>query len=119
MEKTRCGTTGSSETEGGAGMPTFVLLTRLTPEASVSAEGRRAMGKDWLRRVRELCPEVVWKAHYSLLGPYDFLDIYDAPDTDTAHRVSLISRSGGALTAESWLAEPYERFLELLEEVEP
>lgn len=99
-------------------MPTFVLMTRLEPEAIRDAQGRRAMGKEWMRRVKELCPEVVWKAHYALLGPYDFMDVYEAPDVETAHKVSLISRSGGALTAESWQAEPYDRFLRLLEEVQ-
>jgi uncharacterized protein with GYD domain len=47
------------------------------------------------------------------------MDIYEAPDVDTAHRVSLISRAEGALTAESWPALPYDRFLEILEDVHP
>jgi uncharacterized protein with GYD domain len=98
-------------------MPTFVLMTRLAPESLHDAKGRRAAGKDWLRKVKAACPEVKWKAHYALLGPYDFMDIYDAPDSDTAHKVSLISRSEGALTAESWQAMPYEGFLKVLEEV--
>jgi uncharacterized protein with GYD domain len=99
-------------------MPTFVLMTRLAPEALADARGRRAMGKEWLKRVHEFCPDVKWLAHYALLGPYDFMDIYDAPDAETAHRVSLISRSEGAVTAESWQALPYDRFLGLMEELE-
>jgi uncharacterized protein with GYD domain len=47
------------------------------------------------------------------------MDVYEAPDVETAHRVSLISRAEGALSAESWQALPYERFLTLLEEVQP
>ncbi len=60
-----------------------------------------------------------WIAHYATLGPYDFMDLYEAPDVETAHRVSLISRAGGALSAESWQALPYDQFLKILEEVEP
>ena len=41
-----------------------------------------------------------------------------APDVETAHRVSLISRSEGAVTAESWQALPYDQFLGLMEQVE-
>lgn len=100
-------------------MPTFVLMTRLAPESLHDARGRRATGKEWLKKVKTICPEVKWLAHYALLGPYDFMDIYEAPDVDTAHKVSLISRSEGALTAESWQAEPYDHFLKLLEEVQP
>jgi hypothetical protein len=47
------------------------------------------------------------------------MDIYEAPDVETAHRVSLISRSEGALTAESWGAVPYDSYLKLLEQVKP
>ncbi len=100
-------------------MPLFVLMTRLAPESVQDASGRRAMGKEWLERVKRVCPEVTFVAHYAILGPYDFMDIYEAPDVETAHRVSLISRSEGAVSAESWQALPYERFLALLEQVQP
>ena len=99
-------------------MPAFVLMTRLAPEAMHDASGRRATGKEWLKKVKKVCPEVKWIAHYALLGPYDFMDIYEAPDIETATRVSLISRAEGALSAESWQAMPYDRFLKLLEEVQ-
>ena len=100
-------------------MPTFILMTKLAPDAMRDATGRQAMGKEWIKRVHDVCPDVKFKAHYALLGPYDFMDIYEAPDVDTVHKVSLISRSEGALTAESWQAEPYDHFLKLLEEVKP
>ena len=100
-------------------MPVFVLMTRLAPESVHDARGRRAMGKEWLKKVQAVCPDVKWLSHFALLGPYDFMDIYEAPDVETAHRVSVISRAQGALTAESWPAVRYDRFLELLEEVRP
>ncbi len=100
-------------------MPMFVLMTKLAPEAASDAGGRRALGKDWLSKVKGACPEVKWIAHYAILGPYDFMDIYEAPDVETAGRVSLISRAGGAVSAESWQALPYENYLKLLEEVQP
>jgi uncharacterized protein with GYD domain len=77
------------------------------------------MGKEWLLRVGATCPGVRWLGHYAILGPYDFMDIYEAPDIETAHRVSLISRSEGAVSAESWPALPYDRFLKLLEDLQP
>lgn len=100
-------------------MPIFVLMTRLAPTSAQDAAGRRAMGKDWLKKVKTMCPQVKFLSHYAILGPYDFMDVYEAPDVETAHRVSLISRAEGALSAESWQALPYERFLALLEEVQP
>jgi uncharacterized protein with GYD domain len=99
-------------------MPQFVLMTRLAAGSLKDVATRRSMGKHWLERVKAACPEVKWIAHYALLGQYDFMDIYEAPDIETAHRVSLLSRSEGAAGAESWPALPYERFLKVLESVE-
>lgn len=100
-------------------MPLFVLMTRLNPESLHDASGRKAMGKEWLKRVHKLCPDVKFVAHYAILGPYDFMDIYEAPDVETAHKVSLVSRAEGAVSAESWQALPYEAFLDLLQQVQP
>lgn len=100
-------------------MPTFVLMTRLSPAAIQDAAGRRAMGKAWLKKVKKSCPKVKFRGHYAILGRYDFMDIYDAPDIETAHRISLISRAEGAVQAESWQALPYDEFLRVLDEVEP
>jgi uncharacterized protein with GYD domain len=95
-------------------MATFILVTRHSPDSLHDSGTRRAMGKEWLHKVKDLCPDVKWIAHYAILGPYDFMDIYEAPDVETAQRVSLISRASGAISAESWQALPYEHFLEVL-----
>ncbi len=98
-------------------MPKFVLMTKLSPESVRDAEVRREMGRAWLSKVKNACPEVTWTAHYAILGPYDFMDIYEAPDVETAHKVSMISRAEGAVSAESWQALPYDEFLGLLDEI--
>ncbi|MBD3414487.1 MAG: GYD domain-containing protein [Candidatus Aminicenantes bacterium] len=98
-------------------MKTFILMTKLGPEVSKKIKDRAKLGRAWLQEVKEKCPEVKFKAHYALLGSYDFLDIYEAPDEETAAKVSMISLSNGAFHAESWTAIPYKRFLKLTEEV--
>ena len=98
-------------------MPIFVLMTKLAPETVHDAAGRRKSGKHWLKKVATACPEVEFLAHYALLGPYDFMEIYYAPDVETAHKVSLLSRAEGAVTAESWGAVPYDEYLKILESV--
>lgn len=100
-------------------MSLFVLMTRLAPGSLHDAPGRRATGKEWLKKVKAACPEVKFLAHYALLGQHDFMDIYEAPDVETATKVALISRSEGAVTAESWPAMPYDEFLSVLEQVKP
>lgn len=78
---------------------------------------RAQQGRKWLEQVKEKCPGVKFIAHYALLVRYDFLDIYWAPDEESAAKVSMISLSNGAFQSESLFAIPYKRFLELTEEI--
>ena len=98
-------------------MQTYILMTKLSPDVSRNVGDREHMGRDWMKHVKEKCPEVKFLAHYALLGRYDFLDIYEAPNEEVAAKVSLISMSNGAFQSESWPAIPYKRFLELTEEI--
>lgn len=98
-------------------MQTYILMTKLAPDTSRKVGEREQLGRQWMKQVKETCPEVKFVAHYALLGRYDFLDIYEAPDEETAAKVSMISLSNGAFQSESWLAIPYKRFLELAEEI--
>jgi len=94
-------------------MATFVLMTKLSTEITREVHHRAEIGKRWKATVDEKCPGVRWIAHYALLGPYDFIDIFEAPDAETAAKVSLISQSMGAVKAESWTAIPYTQFLDI------
>ncbi len=98
-------------------MNTYVLMTKLSPESEVRIKDRAKLGRKWLEQVKEKCPQVKFLAHYALLGPYDFLDIYEAPDDETVAKVAMISLQNGAFQSESWTAIPYKRFLELVEEI--
>lgn len=98
-------------------MATYILMTKLSPEVSKRMRDRERIGEQWKRRIKEKCPEVKFVAHYALLGPYDFLDIYEAPDEEAAAKVSMISLAYGALQAESWTAIPYRRFVEMAKEI--
>ena len=98
-------------------MPTFVLMTKMSPELAHDPRGRKKAGREWMKLVNEKCPGVKWVAHYALLGRYDFMDIYEAPDLETAHKVSTLSREGGAEEAESWSALSYDRYLKIVDEL--
>ena len=98
-------------------MSVYVLMTKLAPGNLQDAASRKGKGRDWLQKVNQACPGVKWIAHYALLGRSDFMDIYEAPDELTAHKVSLVSRSEGALSAESWQALPYDEHLALMDDI--
>jgi len=98
-------------------MQTFILMTKLSPEILKHMKDRSQIGREWLEQVKEKCPEVTFVAHYALLGTYDFMDIYEAPDENSAAKVSMISLANGATQAESWTAIPYKKFLELTADI--
>lgn len=98
-------------------MQKFILLTKLSPDLASQMKNREKIGRSWLEQVKEKCPEVNFIDHYAILGQYDFLDIYEAPNIEVATKVSMISRQHGAIHAESLAAIPYKRFLDLADEI--
>ena len=94
-------------------MQTYILFTKLSTGLSCEMKNRERQGRKWLEQVKAKCPEVRFLSHYAILGEYDFIDIYEAPDPETAAKVSMISQANGALHARSMLAIPYKRFIEL------
>ena len=98
-------------------MATYILLTKLSPEESKKIHNRAKLGHVWLEEVKAKCPEVTFKAHYALLGQYDFIDIYEAPDEKSAAKVSMIGLANGAYSAESITAIPYKEWTDLITEV--
>lgn len=93
-------------------MPIYILATKLQNPDLV--EKRKEQGEKWLNLVREKVPDIKWIAHYAILGPYDFIDIFEVKNEQDAAKVSLLSRAAGATFAESWTAIPYSDFLDLL-----
>ncbi len=99
-------------------MGLFVLMTKLTPEICGDIKRREAIGKEWKKKVDSLCPDVKWISHLALLGPYDFMDIYQADSVETATKVSMITRANGAVTAESWPAMEWSEFIDVMKGVD-
>jgi len=98
-------------------MPRYILLTKLSPTSLGDAKSRETYGREWLKTVKSKCPEVQWVDHYALLGAYDFMDIYDAPNEETVAKVSMITMTKGAVTAESLPAIPYKKYLEIIKDL--
>ena len=95
-------------------MAIYVMQTRLSPEALTGPESVVELNKRVEERIKRECPTVKWVANYAVLGPCDYLDIFEAPDADTATKVALIIRSFGHATTETWMAAPWDRFVELV-----
>lgn len=99
-------------------MSTYIMLTRLSPGALTLPNSVEELNRNVEERIKRDCPEVKWVANFALLGPYDYLDIFECPDADAATKVSLLVRSFGHATTETWVATPWDRFLDLAAHLE-
>jgi uncharacterized protein with GYD domain len=95
-------------------MPTYVVLTKLTPETVKTPPELQRLEKAVSKAIRRECPQVKWLANYAILGPYDYLDIFEAPDEGVAAKVVMIIRSFGHAETETWTALPWDRFERLI-----
>ncbi len=95
-------------------MATYIMLTRLSPEAVARPQYVTDLNNKVESRIKKECPGVRWLANYAVLGGCDYVDIFDAPDADTATKVSLIVRSFGHATTETWIATAWDRFKDLV-----
>ena len=93
-------------------MATFIMLTRLNPDAVRAPRALEQLERDAMKRVREACPDVEWLGSYAVLGPCDYLDIFIANDPETAARVSTLIRTFGHAHTEIWSGMEWARFKE-------
>jgi len=104
-------------------MKTFILMTKLAPQdgsligVSAKLKDRAKCSREWVQHIMKECPGIQFKAHYALLGYWDFMDIYDAPDEKTAAKVSLLTRSYIPAQVESWLAIPSDELMSVTQEL--
>ena len=98
-------------------MGTYVLLTKISPESMAAPKKLKEFEEGVKKNVEKYCPRVKWLSNYALLGPYDYLDIFEAPDDLTASKVATIVRSFGHATTETWSAIPWEQFKGVISEL--
>lgn len=98
-------------------MATYVLLTRLSPTATEKPRDMEELGRQVTDKIHQMVPDARWVSSYAVMGPYDYLDIFEAPDERTAAKVALIIRSFGHATTEMWTATPWEQFVRVLREM--
>jgi uncharacterized protein with GYD domain len=95
-------------------MLTFIMLTRLSPEAVRSPKALEDLERQAMERVHKECPDVEWVQSYAILGPCDYLDIFRAKDIETASKVSTLVRTFGHAQTEIWTATGWDRFKEIV-----
>ena len=98
-------------------MQTFMLLTRLAHGSLRSPETLEKLEKQVMAQIDQECPEIEWVGNYAVLGPYDYVDIFRAPDVEAAAKVSTLIRTFGHAHTEIWAATEWARFKEIVREL--
>jgi len=90
-------------------MPTYILLTTLTPEGVQTVKNNPQRIKEVNNEVEQLGATV--KAQWATLGHVDFISVVEAPDEGTMARVSLELGSRGTARYETLTAIPIDEFI--------
>jgi uncharacterized protein with GYD domain len=90
-------------------MPTYIMLTKLTPEGIQTIKNNPSRIREVNTEVAQLGAEV--KAQWATLGEYDFVNVVEAPDEKTMARVSLELGSRGTSRYETLTAIPIDDFI--------
>jgi uncharacterized protein with GYD domain len=93
-------------------VPTFIMLSRLSPEGVQTIKNNPQRIKEVNREVEQLGATV--KAQWATLGQFDFINVIEAPDEQTMARISLELGSRGTAKYESLPAIAVDDFISSL-----
>ena len=74
-------------------MPTYILLTKLTESGRRTVKKKPNRTKEVNREIEQMGGKVV--AQYAVLGPYDYVNVVEAPNNETIARISMELGSRG------------------------
>jgi uncharacterized protein with GYD domain len=90
-------------------MPTYILLTSLTAQGVQTLKANPDRLREVNRDVEELGAKVLHQ--WATLGPYDFVNVVEAPDTATVARVSVALGARGSAKLQTLPALDVDEFL--------
>jgi uncharacterized protein with GYD domain len=94
-------------------MPTYILLTTLTAQGVQTLKSNPARLREVNRDVEELGAKVTHQ--WATLGPFDFVNVVEAPDEKAIARVSIALGARGSAKLQTLTAIPIDDFLDALE----
>ena len=90
-------------------MPLYILMSTLTDEGWKTIKDKPERIKEVNRELEKYGVKVLHQ--YATLGPYDFVNIVDAPDNKTIAKISIELGSRGTIQIKSMPAIPIDEFI--------
>jgi uncharacterized protein with GYD domain len=96
-------------TEEEDAVPTYIMLSTLTPEGVQTVKNNPQRIKEVNKEIEQIGARVV--AQWAVLGQFDFVNVIEAPDDKTMAKVSLELGSRGTAQYQSMAAIPIDEFI--------
>ena len=93
-------------------MPTYLMLTTLTDQGLRTLQSHPDRLREVNRDVEELGAKVLHQ--WISLGHFDFVNVIEAPDSETVARISVALGARGSAKLQSYELIPVDRLLESL-----
>src|SRR4030043_1098930 len=90
-------------------MPYYILLSTLTDEGWKTVKEKPERIKEVNKELQTYGVRVI--SQYAVLGPYDFVNIVEAPNNETVAKVSIELGSRGTIKILSMEAIPIDDFI--------
>ena len=93
-------------------MPIYILLSKLTTEGRRTIKAKPERIKEVNREIEAFGAKVL--EQYSVLGPYDFVNIVEAPSNEAITKVSIELGSRGTVEITSMPATSIDNFISMI-----
>lgn len=93
-------------------MATYIMLSTLTDDGRKTLKERPARLQEVNREIEGMGARVT--NQFAVLGPYDFVNIIDAPDNETIARISVELGSRGTVQLMTLPAMSVDEFVAML-----
>jgi len=93
-------------------VPIYILLSKLTTEGRRTIKARPERIKEVNHEIEAFGAKVL--EQYSVLGPYDFINIVEAPSNDAIIKVSIELGSRGTVQITSMPATSIDNFISMI-----
>lgn len=90
-------------------MPTYIMLSTVTEEGVKTIKKNPDRIKEVNEEIEALGVKV--KAQYAVLGPFDFINIVEAPNNETVIHVSAELAARGTVKIQTLAAVPIDDFI--------
>lgn len=93
-------------------MPTYILLSSLNPGGLETLKERPERLKEVNAEIERMGAKII--AQYAVLGPYDFVNILEAPDEKTIAKISVTMGARGTVRIQTLTAMDVDEFVSAL-----